>query len=161
MGRNYNTDQYYRLTRQALRINKNFTLSTDIIVGFPGETEEDFDQTIDFVKKIGFLKIHVFPYSIRPGTKAATMKNQINQKEKIARSMKLRKISQQLTNKSIKSHLNKTRSVLFENKKNGYYYGFTDNFIRIRYKSNKDLENIVKKVKLSAKSIDYNHYKTL
>ena len=161
MNRKYTTSRYLKLIRQARKININFSFTTDVIVGFSGETDEDFKKTIDFVKKVGFLKIHVFPYSKRPKTPAEKFKNQVLDKEKIIRSKKLRQVSLILSKEFINKNFKQNVQVLFESQKNGYWHGYTQNFIRIKYKNSKNLNNQIQNIRLTKKYIDFKYYSTL
>ena len=118
-------------------------------LGFPGETEKDFLDTCKFVKKIGFAKVHVFPYSKRAGTKAALMDNQVPENIKKERAKKLQNISDTLHKEFMASNSGKTFPVLIEHKlKDGYFEGFTPNYIRARIRSTKNLENQIVNIKL-------------
>ena len=104
------------------------TLSTDIIVGFPGETEEEFNQTYEFLKEINFYKMHVFPYSIRQGTKAAEMQNQVDGAEKERRSKILIELSNKNQLKYNESYIGRTVQVLIEEESKGH----TANYILVK-----------------------------
>jgi threonylcarbamoyladenosine tRNA methylthiotransferase MtaB len=124
-------------------------LTTDVIVGFPGETEKDFLDTCRFVKEIGFAKVHVFPYSKRAGTLAALMDNQVPENLKKERAKKLQNISDTLRKKFVAANSGKTFPVLIEHKsKNGYFEGFTPNYIKAKIRSTKNLENQIVNIKL-------------
>lgn len=131
----------------------NVAITTDIIVGFPGETEKEFKETCDFVRKIGFAKLHVFRFSPRVGTRAASMSDQIPETIKIKRSNKLVKIGGQLRTSYTKRFLGTEMEVLFEEEKSGFWYGLTSNYIRIKHKSNQDLHNKIVKIKLKKENL--------
>lgn len=123
-------------------------LTTDIIVGFPGETDEEFNKTYEFLKKIKFSKMHVFKYSPRKGTVAAKMKDQIAPKIKEKRSNLLIELSNKNEIEFIEKYLNKKLEVLFESKTaNGYIEGHTTNYINVRAKC-EDNENTIKQVNI-------------
>ena len=120
----------------------NAAITTDIIVGFPGETDEDFEQTLNFVDKIKFSKIHVFKYSNRKGTVASKMKNQIPGLVKKERSQRLIEKSKYYTDKFLDNMLNQPIKVLFESKNdNGFIKGYTTNYIRVKRQYNPNLSN--------------------
>ncbi|MEK7447840.1 MAG: radical SAM protein [Patescibacteria group bacterium] len=148
MGRKYNTKQYSELVAKLRNKIPDVTITTDIIVGFPGETEEEFTETMKFVKKMNFLKIHVFRYSKREGTRAATMEGQIPEKTKKERAVKLQSLESEIRRKILKNYIGKEAEVLFEQGKNGLYSGFTSNYIKVLKKSQKDLTNQVTRVKI-------------
>ena len=115
--------------------------TTDVIVGFPNETEEDFKEMIENIKKINFSKLHVFPYSLREGTKAALMENQIDDNTKKERAHRLLELSKELEIKYMEKFINKKIEVLFETYKDGYLYGHTSNYLSVKIKGNKELTN--------------------
>ena len=111
-------------------------ITSDIIVGFPGETDDNFQETVDFVKRNKLAKVHVFPYSIREGTAAAKM-NQVNDAIKKERAKKLQKIANEHRKNFIENQIGKELSVLWEKEvESGLWEGLTDNYIRIRKKGN-------------------------
>ena len=127
------------------KLNKAFG---NIIVGFPGETEDDFDSTCDFVKKIGFSKIHVFPYSPRKNTRASNFTNKIDARTKRMRTSRLIALSKDLAKQYKKNFFGKTLPVLFEEKTNSGYLGYTDNYIKVCVKSDFDLVNKILDTKI-------------
>ncbi len=141
MNRKYTTEEFENITNILRKHYNDVILTTDIIVGFPGETEEEFEKTYKFLKKIKFYKMHVFKYSPRKGTKAATMPNQIDGKIKEQRSKKLIELSNKNQESYNKQYLNKELEVLFEEEKEGIYRGHTKNYIEVNYKTNEKLEN--------------------
>jgi len=141
MNRNYTAQKYLNIVKHAQKINPLTSITTDIIVGFPGETNKNFQDTLNLVSKIDFLKIHIFPYSIRQGTKAANFKNQISPKIKKERFTKLNALAKKQKTKFLKKMKGKTLPVLFEQKKNGIWQGFTPNYIHIKKKSKQNLKN--------------------
>ncbi|MBR4979056.1 MAG: tRNA (N(6)-L-threonylcarbamoyladenosine(37)-C(2))-methylthiotransferase MtaB [Clostridia bacterium] len=141
MRRKYNTKMFLDVVR-TLRDNiRDVTLTTDIIVGFPGETEEMFRETVDFVKKCGFLYVHIFPYSDRAGTEASKMKNKIDAQTKRKRALALKKAMLETRKSVISGFLGTEREVLVEKTEGKYAFGHTDNFIETKF------ENTGKKVK--------------
>ncbi len=129
MNRRYNTAQYRDLAAEIHKLFPNAALTTDVIVGFPGETEAQFDETCRFVQEIGFTKVHVFPYSPRKGTKAAAFPDQIPQDIKLQRSARLTQIANELRISHLKRFVGKQLSVLVEGEKQQnaqrFYQGHT------------------------------------
>lgn len=152
MNRKYDMNYYYNKIDEIRKIRPEISISTDIIVGFPGETEELFNQTIENSKKIAFTKIHVFPYSERKGTVAVTLPNSVPVSERKQRARKLLEVSKELEIEYMKKYLNKEVEVLIEETKNGYSLGHTGNFLHI--KINKELPTN-QFVKVTIKEIDY------
>ena len=142
MNRKYTTARYKEATEMLRNIMPNVSITTDIIVGFPGETEEDFLETVNFVKEIEFAKVHVFPYSPKKGTKAAIMKDQIENSIKSQRVKELSKVTTSLEEKFIKNMINKNTEVLYEKQiDKNLYEGHSSNYIKVITESEKDLEN--------------------
>ena len=148
MNRKYTTNEFLLLIEILRKYYKDVILTTDIIVGFPGETEEEFEKTYEFLKKIKFYKTHVFPYSPRKGTIAAKMPNQITGDIKSKRSKKLIELSD-INEKNYNDKLiGENVEVLFEEPKWGYIKGHTQNFILVKCKTDENFENQIKKVKI-------------
>lgn len=133
MNRKYDLEYYQNTINQIRIIRPNINITTDLIVGFPGETEADFNSTIKFLKIIGFSKIHVFPYSIRKGTKASLMNEQIEAQIKKERVKKIVELSNNLEEKYEKKFIGETLDVLIENSPNESH-GHTDNYLEINIK---------------------------
>ena len=131
MNRKYDTKYYLDKINTIRIIRPNISITTDIIVGFPGETDLEFNETCDFSRKIGFSKIHVFPYSRRHGTKADTMPNQIDEKVKKERVTKLIKISDELENNYLDKFINSEVEVLIEKSFDGKSIGHTGNYLEV------------------------------
>ena len=150
MKRKYNS----RMAMEAIELLRanipNVKFTTDVIVGFPGETEEDFLSTCDFVRKAEFLTVHIFPYSKRAGTPAAEMKGQISTEEKSRRLHALESICAENTKLILEREIleRPEREVLFETFKDGYAYGHTDDFLEICVKSERDMRGEMAKVEL-------------
>ena len=139
MNRKYDLNYYRNKIKELRSIKPDLSITTDIIVGFPGETDEMFNSTLDFAKEIGFSKIHVFPYSRRHGTKADLMPNQIDEAVKKERVTKLIELSDELEHKFLDSYINKEVLVLVETVKEGISTGHTDNYMEV--KINSELEH--------------------
>ena len=141
MNRRYTIEQFKEIVRLLRNAYSDVNLTTDIIVGFPGETDEEFNKTYQFLKEIKFYKMHVFKYSPRKGTKAAVMLNQINSDIKEERSKKLIELSDRNEIEYNKSYIGKNVEVLFEEEKDGMYKGHTQNYIMVYCQSKEKLDN--------------------
>lgn len=130
MNRRYTTDQFRKIVEMLRKNYEDVILTTDIIVGFPGETEKEFEETYKFLKEIKFYKMHVFKYSPRKGTKASSMKEQIDGNKKEQRSQKLIELSNINERKYNEAYVGQTVQVLFEEEKDGVYKGHTKNYIQ-------------------------------
>ena len=131
MNRKYDTKYFLDKINIIRSIRPNISITTDIIVGFPGETDKEFNETCEFSKKIGFSKIHVFPYSRRSGTKADTMPNQVDEKIKKERVSKLMQISDELEIKYLEKFINQEVEVLVEKSIDGISTGHTGNYLQV------------------------------
>ncbi len=161
MNRKYSCDEFFRVTEILRKYFKNVNLTTDIIVGFPGETEAEFQKTYEFLSKIRFYKMHIFKYSPREGTIAAKMTNQIDGNIKEERSNKLIELSNRNEKEYNESYIGKCVDVLFEEEKDGVWSGYTKNYVRVFYKSGENLENKIISVKIREiyeLRIDWNNY---
>ncbi len=150
MARGYTTKQYLKIVNKLRKHNPLFSFTTDIIVGFPGETEKEFKETCEFVKKVGFTKIHIFPFSPRPGTPAAKLKPVTNYIV-TERVKKLTKIAEQIAGDYEKKFIGLIRPVLFENKRHTYFDGYTPEYVRVKYVSGKKLEKKIINLKIKKK----------
>lgn len=152
MNRKYDLDYFFKKIDEIRSIRPNIAISTDVIVGFPGETEELFNTTIDTCKKIGFSKLHVFPYSERRGTASSRMSNKIDEHEKKERSRRLIEVSKELEIDYMNKFIGSEVEVLIEEYKDGYSYGHTGNYLYV--KINRELpHNEIVKVRVN--SIEY------
>ena len=152
MNRKYTTVEVKEIIERLRRYYDDVMLTTDIIVGFPGETEEEFEATYQFLKEVKLYKMHVFQYSPRKGTRAAVMPNQIDGNIKEARSKKLIKLSNENQKMYNQQLVGKEVEVLFEDREEEdgitYFRGHTQNYILVKYKTDENLENTLKKVKI-------------
>ena len=156
MNRKYNTLEFEEIVNRLRKYYSDVILTTDIIVGFPGESQEEFDCTYKFLEKIKFYKMHVFPYSPRTGTVAEKMPNQVQGDVKESRSKKLIELSNKNQLEYNQKFINKDVEVLFEEKdENGYYKGHTQNYILVEYKSLEELENKIKVVNIKDADVEY------
>ena len=150
MNRRYTTEEFRDVTKRLRSKFPNAALTTDIIVGFPGETDDEFNTTYEFLKEIAFYKMHIFKYSQRKGTKAAVMPNQIDGKIKEERSKKLIELSNENEYNYNKKYIGKQVEVLFEEREGEYLKGHTTNYIVVKHKTDKDdLINKIAKVTVS------------
>lgn len=159
MNRKYNTAEIKEIVERLRRYYNDVILTTDIIVGFPGETEEEFEKTYQFLKEIKLYKMHVFQYSPRKGTRAAVMPNQVDGNVKEKRSRKLIELSNENQKRYNEMLVGKEVEVLFEDQAveedKKYFKGHTQNYIFVKYETDENLENTLKSVKI--KSADVEH----
>ena len=139
MNRKYDLSYFFEKIKKIREIRPNISITTDVIVGFPGETTELFEQTIKTCRDLEFAKIHVFPYSERQGTKAMELPNHIESNEKKRRTRELLLVSKELEITYANKFLNKQVEVLIEEDKDGYSYGHTSNYLHV--KINKKLKH--------------------
>lgn len=131
MNRHYDTQEFARLIEHIEEEVPGVAISTDIIVGFPGETEEDFEQGLAFVEKMNFARMHVFPYSRRTGTPAAARKDQVDEAVKKERVHRMQALADRKAEEFHRSFIGREMRVLFETAKDGITDGLTDNYIRV------------------------------
>ncbi|HHV73992.1 MAG TPA: tRNA (N(6)-L-threonylcarbamoyladenosine(37)-C(2))-methylthiotransferase MtaB [Thermoanaerobacterium sp.] len=151
MGRRYTTSEYKTIIERVRKYIKDVAITTDVMVGFPGETEKEFNETYNFVKNIQFSKMHVFKYSRRAGTKAANYPDQIKNSVKEERSKILIKLSEECELKFYRKFLGSTLNVLFEQRTkelDDYVEGLTDNYIRVAVETDLNIKNKILPVKL-------------
>ena len=149
MNRHYTAAEYAELAEKLRKCFKDCTLTTEIMVGFPQETEEDFLDTVKFAEKIGFEKIHIFPYSRRSGTPADKMDGQIEKAVKARRAAELADTAERIRQDFFKNQIGKTVSVLIEGKqKNGKAFGYTPNYTPVQIDSDAEI-GIIADVKIT------------
>lgn len=148
MNRHYNREEFIEKTKIIKKYMPYAGLTTDIIVGFPGESDEDFEDSMSIVREVEFSKVHVFKYSKRKNTPAADRADQVDGNIKIKRSEELIKLQDQYLKKFREKNMPRSLKVLFEEFDQGYYFGYTDNYIKVKVKSDKDLINKILDVKL-------------
>ncbi len=144
MNRKYGTKYYEDKIKAIRKIRPNISITTDVIVGFPGETEELFEKSYAFIKKLQFTKIHVFPYSKRKGTKASKLENQVDENLKKRRSKKLIALSKELENAYMNRFINSEQVVLIETEKQGNSFGHTSNFLYVKIQKECKKDEMVK-----------------
>ena len=147
MNRKYDLEFFFNKIKEIRSIRPNISISTDVIVGFPGETEELFKTTIDTCKKLEFSKLHVFPYSERRGTASSRMDNKLDNATKKERSRRLIEVSEELEKNYMSTFIDREVEVLIEKYKDGYSYGHTSNFLYVKIKGEYP-HNSYKKVRI-------------
>ncbi|MDD4698960.1 MAG: tRNA (N(6)-L-threonylcarbamoyladenosine(37)-C(2))-methylthiotransferase MtaB [Oscillospiraceae bacterium] len=155
MNRHYDAEFYRNLVDRIRQKFDNPSITTDIMVGFPGETMEDFNTSLDFAKEIGFARVHVFPYSRRKGTRAYDMDNQICRTEKESRSKQMIAVGNLCEAGFCASQVGLVSPVLFEQQENGFWEGYSPNYTRIKVKSNNNLSRQIKEVKIISAEHDF------
>ena len=149
MNRHYSTDEYYEKVELLRKYFEHPAITTDVIVGFPEETEEEFQKTYAYLKKIGFYEMHVFKYSKREGTVAAAMKNQVDDTIKTKRSNLLLTMEQTQSEAFRTYYIGREEEVLFEEEKEiqekKYWIGHTKKYVKVAVESQENLANKLKK----------------
>ncbi len=147
MNRHYDTHEYMNIVNNIRQEFVNSTITTDVMVGFPGETQEEFEKSYKFVEKVGFAQAHVFAYSRRAGTVADKADNQVDSKIKEIRSKEMIKLTDIKTTDFLLSQIGQTQEVLFEtSKKSGVYEGYSKNYTQVVATSDENLCGKIKKV---------------
>ena len=140
MRRNYTSAEFKEAVENLRKTFKDAAITTDLIVGFPGETDEDFKKSKVFCEEVGFSQMHIFPYSVREGTAAEKLSEKIGNDEKSRRAHIMLEVAEGLKEDFYNRYIGKTLPVLFEQKKNGLWCGFTENYMEVRLLSDKDLK---------------------
>jgi len=144
MKRRYLSNYYEETVRKIKKSIPNASIGADVIVGFPGESDDDFLDTYNFIKKIDVSYLHVFTYSERPGTESVNFNETVENKRRVQRRVLLRKLSDDKKKKFYTTQLGKKFNILLENNNNkGYIYGYTENYIRVRAPWNPSLKNSI------------------
>ncbi len=149
MNRKYDTARFYESVSLLRQYFDRPAITTDLITGFPGETEEEFAQTLAFIERCGFAAMHIFPYSVRPGTKAATMPDQCTAAVKEQRAARAAETAERMKQAYLRGCIGQTYPVLFEQEKNGLYVGHAPNYCQVGVRG-EDLHNAVRNVKIEA-----------
>ena len=149
MNRKYDTARFYESVSLLRQYFDRPAITTDLITGFPGETEEEFAQTLAFIEKCGFAAMHIFPYSVRPGTKAAAMPDQCTAAVKERRAARAAETAERMKQAYLRGCIGQTYPVLFEQEKNGLYVGHAPNYCQVGVRG-EDLHNAVRNVKIEA-----------
>ena len=149
MRRKYDTSLYRKRINLIKKLMPEACIGVDVIVGFPGESEEEFNKTIEFINSLPVSYLHVFTYSERANTTAPKMENEVPIELRRERSKQLRILSLKMKRAFYESQIGNTSKVLFEQQEeNGYIYGFTENYVKVKYPFDRELVNTIKEVKL-------------
>jgi len=149
MNRKYDTARFYKSVTLLRRYFPNCGITADLITGFPGETEEDFSETLSFIEKCAFSSTHIFPYSVREGTRAAKMDCQVEKAVKHRRAKMAAVIAEKSRGDFLKAQVGKTLSVLFEQEEDGVWSGHAPNYVLVHAKG-ENLHNLVTNVLITA-----------
>ena len=149
MKRKYDTARYYESVRLLNEYFPNCAVTTDMIVAFPGETEEEFAQSLEFIRRCGFADMHIFPYSRRPGTPADKMSGQHNNDTKEARSRAAIAVAEEMSKAYREKLIGTTHAVLFEETDGGLFTGHAPNYIKV-YAQGENLHNEIRNVEITA-----------
>ena len=149
MNRKYDTARYYESVALLRRYFDAPAITTDLIVGFPGETEEEFVQTLDFIQKCAFSAMHIFPYSKRPGTPAAKMPGQVLKAVKEERAHRASQVAQAMEQAYLEQFVGRTVEVLFEQQRDGAWRGYTTRYTEVAVESPEVLHNQLRNVDIS------------
>lgn len=149
MNRHYTAEDYTEIVNDLRNAFGNCAITTDIMVGFPGETEDEIKESLDFAKKTAFARVHVFAYSRRPGTVADKAENQVPENIKNIRSKAMIEVTTKTMTDFLNSQVGRVESVLFEREKNGFYEGYTKNYTHVVVKSDENLSNKIYDVKIT------------
>lgn len=156
MNRHYNGVEYLQIVQDIRTVFPDASITTDVMVGFPGETDEEFEESLRFVKELGLAKAHVFAYSRRPGTRADKMENQIPRSVKEARSAKMIALTDESRRRFLLQQVGSVQEVLFESAVSEQVYeGYTKNYTPVRLVSTENLQGRLKKVRLIAVEADH------
>lgn len=156
MNRHYTTAEYEKIVNDIRSVFENAAITTDIMVGFAGETDEEFQKSMEFVERIGFAKVHIFPYSRRPGTAADRAPNQLSNDVKKKRAALMAEAAGRARKKFLGSQVGRTEMVLIETRnKNGKYEGYTPNYTLIYVEADESYINTVVEVKIISADNDY------
>ena len=148
MNRKYDSARYYESVRLLKEYFNGVAVTTDLIVGFPEETEEEFLETLSFIRRCGFAQMHIFPYSVRPGTKAAAMR-QLTSAVKEDRAARAAEVAEEMHEEYLQSCVGKVFPVLFEQEKEGRFAGHAPNYMEVLAKG-EELHNVVRNVEITA-----------
>jgi len=150
MGRTYATANYERAAALARESIPNLALTSDIMVGFPGESEEEFAESCRFCERMGFAAMHIFPYSARPGTKAARMADKVGDNEKKRRCQLMLDLARRVSQCFRERFVGQSMNVLWEGNKDGIWFGLTENYMRVFLLSHELLSNSIVPTKMVA-----------
>ena len=151
MNRKYDSNRYYKSVTFLHEAYDRPAVTTDLIVGFPGETEEEFQQTLDFIQKCAFSAMHIFPYSKRPGTPAAKLPGQVRNAVKEERAHRAAQIARTMQDAYLDSWVGETVPVLFEEERDGLWRGHTTRYCEVTVQSAQPLHNQLRQVRLTGR----------
>ena len=151
MNRKYDSNRYYESVKFLHQVYDRPAITTDLIVGFPGETEEEFQQTLDFIQKCAFSAMHIFPYSKRPGTPAAKLPGQVLNAVKEERAHRAAQIARTMQDAYLDSWVGETVPVLFEEEREGLWRGHTTRYCEVTVQSTQPLHNQLRQVRLTGR----------
>ena len=154
MNRKYDTSRYYESVTLLNQYFDSPAITTDLIVGFPGETEEEFTSTLEFIRKCAFSSMHIFPYSPRPGTPAAAMKEQVAPAIKEDRAHRAAQVAAEMEQTYLSGLIGRTLPVLFEQDENGRSKGHAPNYVEVRFRQ-PGLHNVVQNVTITGAENNY------
>ena len=149
MNRKYDSNRYYESVKFLHQVYDRPAITTDLIVGFPGETEEEFQQTLDFIQKCAFSAMHIFPYSKRPGTPAAKLPGQVLNAVKEERAHRAAQIARTMQDAYLDSWVGETVPVLFEEEREGLWRGHTTRYCEVAVQSAQPLHNQLRQVRIT------------
>ncbi|MEY8373202.1 tRNA (N(6)-L-threonylcarbamoyladenosine(37)-C(2))-methylthiotransferase MtaB [Merdimmobilis hominis] len=155
MNRKYDTAEYRRMVGKIRELFENPSITTDIMVGFPGETEEEFASTLQFVEEIGLAKAHVFSYSIREGTAAARMSGQVDPQVKEERSARLIAATGKTRQEFLQNQVGTVQEVLFETQTGGLTHGYSKNYTPVFVKTDEDVTGAILRVEITGAEADH------
>ena len=156
MNRHYDSAQYAEIVKNLRAAFDNSSMTTDVMVGFAGESEEDFKSSMEFVGSIGFAKVHVFPYSVRKGTRAEKMPDHVSPAEKERRAALMGELTDSSRREFLKSQVGLTEDVLFERLRRGFLEGYTKNYTPVHVAStDHSLCGEIRKVRIISSSDDF------
>ena len=151
MNRKYDSNRYYESVKFLHEVYDRPAITTDLIVGFPGETEDEFQQTLDFIQKCAFSAMHIFPYSKRPGTPAAKLPGQVLNAVKEERAHRAAQIARTMQDAYLDSWVGETVPVLFEEERDGLWRGHTTRYCEVTVQSAQPLHNQLRQVRLTGR----------
>lgn len=146
MRRRYSTEDFRKAVKNLRTAFKDCAITTDLIVGFPGETEDDFETSHKFCEEMNFAQMHIFPYSVREGTAAAKLSGRVDEAEKTRRAHIMLNAAADMKKAFCEKYIGEMLQVLFEQKKDGLWSGMTRNYIEVRTKTEEDIKDMTKTV---------------
>ena len=155
MQRRYKRSRYLECVSVIKDLIPDATIGADIIVGFPGESDDNFNETLQFIKKLNISYLHVFTYSERANTRAINFENKVDKKIRLKRSLILRNFSKKIMEEHQNKFIKSSRPVLFEYLKNDKIFGYTDNYIKVAVEVSHSIINTIQNVRLRSSNGNY------